>query len=52
MCEQVGRIGRSVNEVATELGCDWHTINGAMMAYGTPLIDDPARIGPVTALGL
>ncbi len=24
-CEQVGRPARSVNEVATELGCDWHT---------------------------
>ena len=25
--EQVGRWGRTVNEVAVELGCDWHTIN-------------------------
>lgn len=25
--EQVGRWGRSVNEVAVELGCAWHTIN-------------------------
>jgi transposase len=24
--EQVGRHGRTVNEVASELGCDWHTI--------------------------
>ena len=24
---QVGRCARSVNEVAVELGCDWHTIN-------------------------
>jgi len=24
----VGQDGRSVNEVARELGCDWHTVNG------------------------
>ena len=49
---QVGRNGRSVSEVARELGCDWHTINDAVIAYGTPLVDDPDRIGAVTALGL
>jgi transposase len=38
--------------VARELGCDWHTVMDAVVAYGTPLVDDPARIGPVTALGL
>ncbi len=47
---QVGRCARSVNEVAVELGCDWHTINDAVIAYGTALVDDPARIGEVTAL--
>ncbi|MCQ3804886.1 MAG: transposase family protein [bacterium] len=25
--EQVGRLGRTVSEVAEELGCDWHTVN-------------------------
>jgi transposase len=30
--EQVGRWGRTVNEVAVELGCDWHTINDAVIA--------------------
>jgi transposase len=49
---QVGRNGRTVNEVAVELGCDWHTINDAVIAYGTPLVDDPDRIGSPTALGL
>jgi len=49
---QVGRCARSVNEVATELGCDWHTVNDAVIAYGTALVDDPDRIGDVTALGL
>ena len=50
--EQVGRHGRTVNEVAGELGCDWHTVNDTVIAYGTALIDDPDRIGEPTALGL
>jgi len=50
--EQVGRFGRSVNEVATALGCDWHTVNDAVMAYGTALLQDPQRFGTVRALGL
>jgi transposase len=50
--EQVGRHGRTVNEIAVELGCDWHTINDTVLAYGTPLIEDPARIGKPIALGL
>jgi len=41
-----------VNEVAVELGCGWHTFNDAVIAYGTVLVDDPARIGEPTALGL
>jgi transposase len=49
---QVGRNGRTVNEIARELGCDWHTVNDAVIAYGTPLVEDPARIGQVTAVGL
>ena len=52
VCKQVGRAGRTVAEVARELGCDWHTVNDAVIAYGTPLVDDPARIGEVDALGL
>jgi transposase len=51
--EQVGRRGRTVNEVADELGCDWHTVNDTVLAFGTALVDDdPDRIGTVTALGL
>ena len=51
--EQVGRHGRTVNEVAGELGCDWHTVNDTVIAYGTALVDDdPDRIGEPTALGL
>jgi transposase len=51
-CEQVGRHGRTVAEVAADLGCDWHTVNRAVVAYGSALVDDPDRIGPVTTLGL
>lgn len=50
--EQVGRRGRPVIDLARELGCDWHTINDTVIAYGTPLVEDPARIGAVEALGL
>lgn len=50
--EQVGRHGRSVNEVADDLGCDWHTVNDTVVAYGKVLIDDPHRFGEVGALGL
>ncbi len=50
--EQVGRRGRPVSDLATELGCDWHTINDTVITYGAALVDDPARIGAVTALGL
>jgi transposase len=50
---QVGRHARSVNEVAGELGCDWHTVNDTVVAYGEALLDaDTERIGGVTALGL
>jgi hypothetical protein len=41
-----------VNEVAVELGCDWHTINDTVVAYGTALVEDPERIGEPIALGL
>jgi transposase len=49
---QVGRDGRSVAEVARELGCDWHTVMDAVTAYGTPLLDHTDRVGDVHALGL
>jgi transposase len=50
---QVGESGRTVSEVARELGCDWHTVNDAVVAYGEALLDaDVDRIGQVTALGM
>lgn len=42
-----------MNEVAKELGCDWHTVNDAVVAYGEALLEkDTDRIGEVSALGL
>jgi transposase len=49
---QVGRHGRSVSEVAVDLSSDWHTVMDAVVLFGRPLVDDPARFGTVNALGL
>lgn len=49
---QVGRHGRSVSEVAKDLGCGWHAVMDAVVAYGQVLIDDPDRFTDVAALGL
>ena len=50
---QVGGSGRSVNEIAVELGADWHTINDAVMSFGTALLDaDTDRVGIVYAVSL
>lgn len=50
---QVGRFGRSVAEVADELGCAWHTVNQAVLDYGEALLEaDVGRVGSPVALGL
>jgi len=49
---QIGKNGRSVQEIAEELGCAWHTVNDALLRYGEVLIDDHERFGDVEALGL
>jgi hypothetical protein len=38
--------------VAADLGCGWHPVMDAVAAYGQALVDDPARFGDVSALGL
>ena len=43
--EQVDRLGRTVSEVERELECDWHTVNDAVIGYGTALVEHPRRIG-------
>src|SRR5690606_38105632 len=45
--------GRTVAEVARELGCDWHTVNDAVLAYGEALLEaDTESVGQVMALGM
>ena len=49
----VGRDARPVAGVAGELGCDWHTVNRAVLAWGEALLAaDGDRVGAVRALGL
>ena len=49
----VGRDARAVSDVAAELGCDWHTVNKAVLAWGEALLAvDVDRVGSVEALGL
>ena len=52
LTRQVGKYRRAVSVVAGELGCDWHTVNDTMIAYGRLLVEDPQRIGPVHAIGM
>jgi transposase len=51
-CRQVGENARPVAELAEELGVCWWTVMGAVIEHGTPLVDDPARVGPVEMLGV
>ena len=49
---QVGT-GRTVSEVASELVCDWHTVNDAVTTYGKALLEaDRKRLNKTTAIGL
>jgi len=51
-CRQVGENARPVSQLADELGACWWTIMNAVIEHGTPLVDDPDRIGPVRQLGV
>jgi hypothetical protein len=51
-CRQVGQEARPVSRVAAELGVCWWTVMNAVIEHGTPLVDDPKRIGTVTQLGV
>ena len=51
--QQVGRFGRTVSEVAEELGCDWHTVNKEITRWGDALLEaDVSRFGAVEAVGV
>jgi len=49
---QVGELARPVASVARELGVCWWTVMDAVVLHGTPLVDDPDRVGQVRALGI
>jgi transposase len=51
-CRQVGENARPVAQLARELGVCWWTIMNAVIEHGTPLVDDPDRIGAVRQLGV
>jgi transposase len=51
-CRQVGENARPVAELAEELGVCWWTVMAAVIEHGTPLVEDPARVGPVAQLGI
>jgi transposase len=51
-CRQVGELARPVSGVADEFGVCWWTIMNAVVEHGTPLVDDPDRVGPVSQLGV
>jgi transposase len=48
----VGEEARSVASLARWLGVAWATVMSAVRDYGTPLVDDPARIGELSSLGI
>lgn len=51
-CRQVGELARPVARVADELGVCWWTVMNAVVEHGTPLVDDPGRVGRVRHLGV
>ncbi len=51
-CRQVGAHARPVAQVAREFAVCWWTVMNAVIEHGTPLVDDPARVGPVRQLGI
>jgi transposase len=51
-CRRVGEEARPVSRLARELGVSWSTVMDAVVEHGTPLVEDPARVGPVRQLGL
>ncbi len=51
-CRQVGQLARPVSRVAEEFGVCWWTVMNAVIEHGTPLVDDPDRVGAVAHLGV
>ena len=51
-CRQVGENARPVAELAAELCVCWWTVMAAVIEHGTPLVEDPDRVGAVAQLGI
>ncbi|MGH9036519.1 MAG: transposase [Acidimicrobiia bacterium] len=51
-CRRVGEEARPVSRLARELGVSWSTVMDALVEHGTPLVEDPARVGAVAQLGV
>ena len=51
-CRQVGAHARPVAQVAREFAVCWWTVMNAVIEHGTPLVDDPDRVGRVRQLGI
>jgi len=51
-CRQVDEEARPVARVAAELGVCWWTVMNAVTEHGTPVVDDPDRVGAVRQLGV
>ena len=50
-CRQVGAHARPVAQVAREFSVCWWTVINAVLEHGTPLVNDPDRVGPGAAAG-
>jgi transposase len=51
-CRRVGKDAHAVAAVARDLGVGWATVMRAVTDHGAPLVEDPARLDGVAALGL
>lgn len=49
---RVGELARPVSVVAEEFGVCWWTVMNAVVEHGTPLVDDPERVGAVRHVGV
>lgn len=52
ICRLVGQEGHSVASTTRGFGVGWETAMGCVRRHGTPLVEDPARIEGVRALGV
>ena len=51
-CRRVGKDAHAVAAVARDLGVGWATVMRAVADHGRSLVEDPARLNGVAALGL